>query len=335
MEDFKQRYAVSDRLGGGVSGEIFRAFDKKNLKHVAMKFHKKSIEYASNYQEAEILKILKGQNSRYKNTVVNMFDSFKVDDQEVCVLQLLHCDLHRAECKYQKGFSLKMIASVGLQVCKALCLFEKVDLGEMGKTSLIHSDLKKDNIMFTDETFTTVKIVDFGSAFFQCEKHCRVVQNINYQAPEGFFLSNTEVTPAVDMWSVGVLLFNLFSKESLFNSETKEEQLANLVNAFGEPSIEMISGDPKMNRLFHRYGDELKLKPVYKEQATQYFTFGEMLARAARLPIHSNVETFLWMEMFSDLLHRIFQLDPKLRLKPREAIKHPFFKLVAMKSKKM
>lgn len=326
MEDFRQRYEILDRLGSGVSGETFRAFDKKTEKHVAIKFHKKSVKYASDYEEAEILKTLKEQNSRYNNTIVEVYDSFKIDDQDICVMELLHCDLHKAKyIKFQKGFNLKMIALIGLQVCKALCLFDKIDLKDKGKTSLIHSDLKNDNIMFTDETFTKVKIVDFGSAFYQCEKHCRVVQNMNYQAPEGFFISNTEVTTAIDMWSVGVLLFNLFSNQSLFKSETKEEQLANLVNVFGEPSIEMMSGDPKMNRLFHRYGNKLKLKPVYKEQATQYFTFDEMLSSAALLPIHSNIETLFWVVKFSDLLHRIFQLDPKLRLRPRDAIKHPFF----------
>ena len=330
MKDLQHgRYEIQERIGKGAFSYIHRAFDKHCTRAVAIKYIiKQPVKIRQSYSEKEILKILRGHDSQYKNYIIQMYDSFSMDNVNVCVLELLYCDLFAAMAiKYYKGCGLDAIANIGLQLCEALCHLQDVEVEGVGKTSLIHNDLKLDNIMFTDDSFTTIKIIDFGMSIFQCQRLRSAGQTLNFRAPEVFFLADHEITPAVDMWSVGIVLFTLFNNNIMFRSVTKYEQMANLVYAFGEPSLEMMKDNSKLDRLFDRHGNELLLKQKYSREKTQEYNFIEMFGKAAKASVHSDLLTAPWVDQFCDLLLKIFDFNPKLRLKPYEAIGHQFFKL--------
>eukprot|EP00891_Asterochloris_glomerata_P001841 jgi/Astpho2/1841/fgenesh1_pm.00038_%23_10_t len=89
---------------------------------------------------------------------------------------------------------------------------------------IVHRDLKLENMLMTDHTDKSpIKIADFGlSKFFQqgtvLSTMCGSPQ---YVAPEilGISDGNQAYSPAVDMWSVGVILFILLSGYSPFDDE--------------------------------------------------------------------------------------------------------------------
>lgn len=334
MEDLQLgRYEIQESIGKGAFSHIHRAFDKHSSRAVAIKYiTKQPSKIRPSYSEGEILKILHGHGSPYKDYVIQLCDSFSMEKISVYVFELLYCDLFTAMAvKYYKGCGLDAIANIGLQLCEALCHLQDVELEGIGKTSLIHNDLKLDNIMFTDDSFTNVKIIDFGKSVFQCEKLRRAGQILNFRAPEVFFLADYEITPAVDMWSVGVVLFTLFNNNIMFRSVTKSEQMANLVCVFGEPSLEMMKDNSKLGRLFDRHGDKLLLKQKYSKDKTQKYNFIEMFGKAAKASIHSDTLTASWVDQLYDFLLKIFDFNPKFRLKPNEAAHHPFFKLAKLR----
>ena len=328
------RYEFKELLGSGSFGEVYRGIDKLSNRNVAIKLVKSnrvSKKY-SNFSEVQIMDILLDRNSRYKKHIVQLYDCFEVDGYEVLILELLFCNLYQGmDIEFYQGYSLEKIASIGLQLCMALCHLQDINIRGLGKTSIIHGDLKLDNIMFTDDTWTTIKIIDFGMSYFEVERFTESIQNRNYRAPEDFFLFEADITPAADMWSVGVILFSLFAKKDLFRSKTDEEQMANLVNIFGEPTLEMIGGDPSLGLLFNMCGDKPKLRCKIRSKATIWHSFAYLFTIASD-SMFMEPKSIPWLEKFNDLLLKMFEMNPKLRLKPQEAIEHPFFELVKKKS---
>ena len=330
----KDRFQLIEQIGEGSFGVVYRALDKKTNKCVALKCIKRSTQKASTmHKECEIMKILQDQQgSKLKKYTVQMLDSFSEDKCDFYVLELLHSDIHGAlKKKFIKRLNLKEISMIGYKLCKALCHMQNVNVSGYGMTSLIHGDLKLNNVMFTDSSCKSVKIIDFGMSTFQHETQPGILQVRSHRAPEGFFLADAKATPAVDMWSVGVILLTLFTNMNLFKAKSDEEQIANLVQLFGEPSLEMMEGNSNIEVLFDRDVDKLILKPSYAANRTQMFTFSQLFKWASSVCDHQNPED-PWAEKFKDLLDKMFQVNPRLRLKPQEAVKHPFFELSRRKN---
>ena len=77
----------------------------------------------------------------------------------------------------------------------------------MKNRGVIHCDMKPENILFTDQSYQAIKIIDFGASCEDCKKGFFYVQSRYYRAPE-ILLGNT-YDHAADMWSLGCIMFEL------------------------------------------------------------------------------------------------------------------------------
>ena len=98
---------------------------------------------------------------------------------------------------------------------------------------VVHRDIKLENILMSDRSpNATVKLIDFGlSRLPQDGSEMRTICGSPlYVAPEilDMNLSDTAYTPAVDMWSVGVILFILLSGYSPFDHDDEEQLFKNI-----------------------------------------------------------------------------------------------------------
>ncbi len=107
--------------------------------------------------------------------------------------------------------------------------------------NIVHRDLKLENILLSDgSSSAVVKIADFGLArFFADDSQLRTICGSPlYVAPEILDIgANMETyTPAVDMWSIGVMLYILLSGNSPFENED-EHSLFQMIR-LGEYSMD-------------------------------------------------------------------------------------------------
>lgn len=118
----------------------------------------------------------------------------------------------------------------------------------MHEKLVMHLDMKPENILCVTRTGNRIKLIDFGLA--RRYDPARTLQVMfgtpDFAAPE--VLSYERVTPAADMWSVGVICYVLLSGLSPFMGNTDLETMTNVTKAiydFDDESFDPISEEAK------------------------------------------------------------------------------------------
>ncbi|XP_036377813.1 serine/threonine-protein kinase 17A [Megalops cyprinoides] len=120
------------------------------------------------------------------------------------------------------------------------------------KNSVVHLDLKPQNILLTSESpLGDIKIVDFGlSRMVSSNQELREIMGTpEYVAPE--ILNYEPISTATDMWSIGVLAYVMLTGTSPFLGDDKQETFLNIsqlnisyteeeLEGLGQPAIDFM-----------------------------------------------------------------------------------------------
>ncbi|OMH80961.1 Serine/threonine-protein kinase ppk15, partial [Zancudomyces culisetae] len=100
---------------------------------------------------------------------------------------------------------------------------------------IMHCDIKPENIVLVRVDAPHIKLIDFGSACFETETGTQFtyIQSRFYRSPE--VLLGLRYDCAVDMWSVGCVVAELFLGLPLFPGSSQKDQVARIVNCLGYP----------------------------------------------------------------------------------------------------
>ncbi|VDP12968.1 unnamed protein product [Onchocerca flexuosa] len=166
----------------------------------------------------------------------------------------------------------------------------------------LHRDIKCSNILLNNKG--ELKLADFGLARFYDEDQDRPYTNrvitLWYRPPE-LLLGEERYTTAVDVWSVGCILGELYTKKPMFQGNTEMVQLDVISKLCGTPSPE-------------NWPDVIKL-PLYCSFRPKR-TFPRVLRDAfGFIP-----------EKPLDLLDRMLELDPRRRITSKASLTHPWLK---------
>lgn len=169
-----------------------------------------------------------------------------------------------------------------------------------------HRDIKPQNLLVNPESHT-LKICDFGSAkrLIKGEVNVSYICSRYYRAPELIF-GATDYTSAIDVWSVGCVVAELLVGQPLFPGESGVDQLVEIIKVLGTPTKEQIHS----------------MNPSYSE-----FKFP-----AIRQQTWSKVFRSRTPKEAVDLISHLLVYNPERRLKPLEAIAHPFFDELRLES---
>ncbi|KAJ8600529.1 hypothetical protein CTAYLR_010709 [Chrysophaeum taylorii] len=213
---YDDRYRVVEKLGWGVYSTVWRCLDAKSGTEIALKIQKSAPEYTNAaLNEIDVLRTIQQQarSQNRESDVVVLVEHFYVSGphgNHVCmVFELLGRTLLHA---IQETGSLPLQEVRDITRCLLRCLAFVHD-----SVGVLHTDIKPENVLLCGPG--RVKLVDLGTAFFLDKQTARDIQTREYRCPEGI-LGIWPFTPTADVWSVGCLVFELLTGETLFDPQS-------------------------------------------------------------------------------------------------------------------
>jgi serine/threonine protein kinase len=220
-------YRLSAKIGAGGMGEVYRATDTKLGREVAIKvlpesFARDAGRMARFEREAQVLALLNHPN---------IAQIYGVEDRAL-VMELVEGESPAGPLAVEEALR------IALQMAEALeYAHEK---------GIVHRDIKPTNIKITPDG--AVKLLDFGLAkafTSECEASAHrensptltigatevgvILGTASYMSPEQ--AAGKAVDRRADIWSYGVVLWEMLTGERLFDGETVSHTLADVLRA--------------------------------------------------------------------------------------------------------
>ncbi|XP_034501472.1 dual specificity tyrosine-phosphorylation-regulated kinase 4 isoform X4 [Ailuropoda melanoleuca] len=236
------RYEVLEMIGRGSFGQVAKCLDHKNNELVALKIirNKKRFHHQA-LVELKILEALRRKDKDNTHNVVHMKDFFYFRNHLCITFELLGINLYELMKNNSfQGFSLSIVRRFTLSVLKCLQMLyvEKI----------IHCDLKPENIVLYQKGQVSVKVIDFGSSCYEHQKVYTYIQSRFYRSPE--VILGHPYNMAIDMWSLGCIMAELYTGYPLFPGENEVEQLACIMEVLGLPPTHFIQTASRRQTFF-------------------------------------------------------------------------------------
>lgn len=323
------RFQVMGVLGKGVFATVLKCidlYDNDTVVAVKMIRNNETMRKAAE-KERRILLLLK-DNKRF---CIKMLTHLDYRHHIAFVFEYQAMNLREALKKFGRdiGIAISAVRIYGRQLMIAL--------HHLATLRVVHADLKLDNILCSED-LKTVKLCDFGSAFFETDTDnlpTPYLVSRFYRAPE--IILGLPYDRAIDLWSVSVCLFELFTGHVMFPGSSNNEMLRLMQEVKGKPPQKML-------KQHVRSYDTLQLEPHFSDSANYKFRSQEVdavtgkpvlrlldMSQPTRPLNHilqgskAGGDDSRLVQHLCDLLEAGLQLDPSRRLKVQEALRHPFF----------
>ena len=222
-----EKYSVEERLGAGGMGAVYRARHLEMDRPVAIKvLHQRFVEdeaARNRFQiEARAAVMLRHSNA------VSVTDFGQTSEGCVyIVMELLEGRTLREILSREGPIETARAISIMLQTSAAVAAAHEA--------GIIHRDLKPSNILVTQSADhpAIVKVLDFGIAKVTADKldedetattvvqTSSVIGTPRYMSPEQY--NGFELTPATDVYSLGVILYEMLTGMAPFTGSTPAE----------------------------------------------------------------------------------------------------------------
>lgn len=214
-------YGVTGLVGMGSFAEVRIGYDKGTGQQVAIKVMKKNKRDTELMRSVECEMNFISKNIDHGN-IVGTYDVFDTRDNLFIVMEYMPGGMLYDILANEGYFSEKNAASVMRDLLEAVhCLHEN---------DIVHRDIKPENVLAMNKTWPLkVKLADFGLADFVLENSfgekstCGMYGTPFFVAPE--VIRAETYTPAVDIWSLGVLAYNMLSGKLPFDGNNIKEVL--------------------------------------------------------------------------------------------------------------
>ncbi len=254
-------YKIIDYLGGGGMGMVFKAEDLKLKRTVALKFL--PIDLTSDEQaKVRFMHEAQAASALDHPRIGTIYEIDETDDGEMFIAMACYEGATLKKKMDQESLSIEEVINLIIQIANGL-----VKAHEEG---IVHRDIKPANIIITEEGF--VKIVDFGLAKLggatRITKAGTSMGTPAYMSPEQ--VRGQDIDHRSDIWSLGVILYELLTKKLPFKADYEMALLYSIVHEEPTP----IS---QFNEEIPTELEQIVSKAITKNDAERYSSIKDML----------------------------------------------------------
>lgn len=257
-QKFADRYEIYEEIGRGSFAVVYRGFDFKLDREVAVKklfTHKNDKENVKRFfREAQISAKLQHDN------IVSIYDFYEEDGECYLIMEFVEGET-LSEFINSKDLNIQESLEIMESICSAV--------QHAHELNIIHRDLKPANILINLEG--KVKITDFGIARLMEEPVLTQTHNSlgtpSIMAPE--MLTGKEIDARTDIFSLGVLMYFIFTGDYPFKGDHIGEVIHNI--------IYLSPVKPKaINENIPELVEKIILKALEKDPDDRFKAAGEM-----------------------------------------------------------
>jgi serine/threonine protein kinase/formylglycine-generating enzyme required for sulfatase activity/dienelactone hydrolase len=251
-------FQIIEKIGAGGMGEVYLAKDLRLNRQVALKF----LTLADENSTRRFLREAQAAAALEHPHICTIHEIGSKNGLEFIVMQYIE-GVTLSEKIKQGNLSLVDTLDFAVQIAQALA--------EAHKRGIIHRDIKPANIIVSANK--QIKVLDFGLAkkiIFDADKGessfktllsqpGMIVGTVSYMSPEQ--IRGKHIDSRTDLWSLGVVLYEMISGKTPFAGENTVEKLAEIL--YQEPS--------KIDKIPAELGKIIK-KSLQKESDKRYQT---------------------------------------------------------------
>lgn len=232
-------YKIIEKLGEGGMGEVYKAQDSKLDRFVALKFLPSQMT-TTEAEKARFVQEAKAASAMNHPNVCTIYDILENDGKLFIVMEFIDGVTLRNN---KQILSEKRILDIGVQVAEGLAAAHE--------KGIVHRDIKPENIMIRKDGI--VQIMDFGlaklretSGVSRLTKAGTTMGTMGYMSPEQ--VQGLDVDHRTDIFSLGVVLYELLAGESPFKGVHETAIMYEIVNVDPPPISTVKEGiDPQLD----------------------------------------------------------------------------------------
>jgi len=255
------RYRLVHQVGKGGMALVYEAYDQMLERPVAVKLLREDFLQDPAFRDRFKQEARSAANLSHPN-IVTIYD-FGFDDNGLyIVMEFVHGTDLKTKIREKKIFSVNEGIPLILQACAAL--------GYAHRAGIVHCDVKPHNMLVTPDS--RLKITDFGIARALSTIDPQEKQEVVWGSPQ--YLSPEQAmgqapTPASDVYSLGVVIYEMFTGRLPFETDDPEQLAALRLNTDPTPP-HLIN--PQIPEPLER----IILKVLSKEPAQRYRTADQL-----------------------------------------------------------
>lgn len=284
-----KRYELQHTLGKGKFAVVKLARHMLTEEQVAIKVIDKnkldSISKQHLYKEVTCMKLLRHPN------VIRLYEAIDTTNYLFLIMELGDAgDLYDYIMKFEKG----------IEEAKAKIFFGQMvnALAYCHCRHVVHRDLKPENMVICSES-ESIKLTDFGfSNIFEDGKTLQTsCGSLAYSAPE-ILLGEEYDASAVDVWSLGVILYMLVCGEAPFN-ETNDSETLTMIMDCKYQELHNVSEECRdlINKILRREPeDRIKIRDIMQHAWLRDITIDETV-------VPGNIEHYGGKELIKSKDH--------------------------------
>jgi serine/threonine protein kinase len=197
------RFLIERRIGSGGFGTVYEAWDGRLERSVAVK----AIEEVGTRNSRRVLREAQAAARLNHPGIVTLYEMGEEDGNALLVTELVDGET-LASLNREGALSDREIGEIGADLCEAL--------DHAHCRSVVHRDIKPQNVLVTEEGEPRAKLMDFGVARLTDGAALTapgdVVGTLAYMAPEQ--AEGRDAGPAADVYALALMLYECWSGEN-------------------------------------------------------------------------------------------------------------------------